>query len=84
MRLDIRRFTPIIICRFILNLRQLERIETSSASDSQPVLSDRLMGNAGESLRFEAEEDILGDETTSEERSVDTARNDNVNDNSYA
>ena len=42
------------------------------------------MGNAGESLRFEAEEYILGDETTSEERSVDTARNDNVNDNSYA
>ena len=39
------------------------------------------MGNAGESLRFEAEEDILGDETTSEERGVDTARNDDLDDN---
>lgn len=83
MRLDIRRFTPIIVCRFILNLRQVESTESSSASNGQPV-SLRFVGNAGELLKSGAEEDILRDETTSEERSVDTARNDNANDNTYA
>ena len=51
-----RSVTPIIVCRFILNLRQANPSGTSRLSDNQSV-SLRFVGNAGESLRFGRDED---------------------------
>ena len=51
----ISRLTPIIICRFILNLRQVKSPGNSWVSGSGRSLSLRFVGNAGESLRFGAD-----------------------------
>ena len=46
------RATPIIICRFILDLRQVKVSDSSQNSRTQPS-SIQFVGNAGESLQFE-------------------------------
>ena len=51
-----RRATPIIICRFILDLRQVKVSDSSQNSGTQPS-SIRFVGNAGESLQFEDDGD---------------------------
>ena len=48
------RLTSIIICRFILNLRQVKSPGDSWVSGSGRSLSLRFVGNAGEPLRFGA------------------------------
>ena len=51
-------FTPIIICRFILNLRQVKPLaESSEVSDNQ-FTSVRFVGNAGEPLRSGVESEF--------------------------
>ena len=61
------RFTPLIICRFILNLRQVKSDSSGSSwiSDggrNSGSVSLRFVGNAGESVRFglsdKEEEDV--------------------------
>ncbi|KAI0086727.1 hypothetical protein BDY19DRAFT_995482 [Irpex rosettiformis] len=47
---------PLIVCRFILNLRQVKPAGSSWISGTQSG-SLRFVGNAGESLRFGAEEE---------------------------
>ena len=53
---DTPRATPIIICRFILDLRQVKVSDSSQNSRTQPS-SIRFVGNAGESLQFEDDGD---------------------------
>ena len=49
-------FPPIIICRFILDLRQVIAAGSSRFSGNQSA-SLRFVGNAGESLQFGSDED---------------------------
>ena len=56
-----RSFTPIIICRFTLDLRQVKSPDSSWLSGSQSA-SLRFVGNAGGSLRFGPDEDEEGEE----------------------
>ena len=76
--------SPIIICRFILDLRQVEPIsgnsQTSGSVDRSATL--RFVGNAGGSLRLredDEDEDDLGDRNTMAGRgdfnAIDVARN---------
>ena len=82
--------SPIIICRFILDLRQVEPIsgnsQTSGSVDQSATL--RFVGNAGGSLRLredededdeDEDEDDLGDRDTMAGRgdfnALDVARN---------
>ena len=53
--------TPIIICRFTLDLRQVKFPGSSCFSGNQSV-SLRFVGNAGGSLRFGPDEDEEGEE----------------------
>ncbi|KAI0093015.1 hypothetical protein BDY19DRAFT_989699 [Irpex rosettiformis] len=58
----------IIVCRFILNLRQVKPAESSWISGSQSG-SLRFVGNAGESLRFGADEEDAEEENIVEDAS---------------
>ena len=53
--------TPIIICRFTLDLRQVKFPGSSCVSGNQSA-SLRFVGNAGGSLRFGPDEDEEGEE----------------------
>ena len=55
------RFTPIIICRFTLNLRQVKSPGSSWVSGDQSA-SLRFVGNAGGSLQFGPDDDEEGEE----------------------
>ena len=55
--------TPIIICRFTLDLRQVSFPRGASLSSKQSV-SLRFVGNAGGSLRFGADEGEEDEENT--------------------
>ena len=55
------RFTPIIICRFTLNVRQVKSPGSSWISGSQSV-SLRFVGDAGGLLQIGANEDEEGEE----------------------
>ena len=59
-------FTPIIICRFTLNLRQVKPSSSSWASGNQSA-SLRFVGNAGESLQFGGDDDEEGEGDTVEQ-----------------
>ncbi|KAI0769533.1 hypothetical protein BC629DRAFT_1442216 [Irpex lacteus] len=52
---------PMVICRFILNLRQIEPAGSSWASGNKSI-SLRFVGNMGESLQFGNRDEIGGDE----------------------
>ena len=58
-------FTPIIICRFTLDLRQVRSPDSSWVSGNQSA-SLRFVGNAGGSLRFGSDEDEEGGEDVCE------------------
>lgn len=49
--------TPIIICRFILNLRQVKTTDSSSVSGNQ-LTKLRFVGNIGQSLEGSASADV--------------------------
>ena len=60
------RFTPIIICRFTLDLRQVKSPGSSWISGSQSA-SLRFVGNAGGSLHFVGDDDEEGEEDAVEQ-----------------
>ena len=62
--------TPIIICRFILHLRQFKPCCSSWVSGNQSA-SIRFVGNAGGSLQFGPDEDEEGEEAVGEYLSRD-------------
>ena len=55
------RFTPIIICHFTLNLRQVKSPGSSWVSGSRSA-SLRFVGNAGGSLHFGGDDEEEGEE----------------------
>ncbi|KAI0084424.1 hypothetical protein BDY19DRAFT_997774 [Irpex rosettiformis] len=68
---------PIIVCRFILNLRQVKPAGSSWISGNQSG-SLRFVGNAGESLRFGADEEPEEEEENTAERLAEAEKPDTL------
>ena len=62
------RLTPVIICRFTLNLRQVKSPGSSWISGSQSA-SLRFVGNVGGSLHFGGDDEQEGEEDAVEQLS---------------
>ncbi len=81
---DICSLPPIIICRFILNLRQVQPGGASCSSGSNKSISLRFVGNVGQSLQFGPDdtdlEEIDGRSTRADDCGVRAIGNGDVED----
>lgn len=73
---------PIIICRFILNLRQVQSGGASCSSGSNKSISLRFVGNVGQSLQFGSDdtdlEEINGRSTRADDCGIRASGNGDV------